>query len=103
MTSFADVADIHVDSLTYPVTKITLNRKSTSLKAGKKLKLKATVTPLYATDSRVGWKTSNKAWATVTQKGIVKAKKRGRGHTVTITATAKDKSGKKAKCQINIR
>ena len=38
--------------------------------------------------------------ATVTSKGVVKAKKAG---TVTITATAKDGSGKKAACRITVK
>ena len=46
------------------------------------------------------WKSSNTKVATVTSKGVVKAKKAG---TVTITATAKDGSGKKATCKVTVK
>jgi len=103
LAGFADVADIHVDSIKYPVTKIKLNKTKATLKVGKKLKLKASVAPDYATNPAVKWKVSKKAYASVTAKGVVKAKKKGRGHTVTITATAKDGSKKKASCKVKIK
>ena len=83
------------------VKKIKLKAKKT-LKAGKKLKIKATVTPKNATNKKLTWKSSNKKYATVNSKGVVKAKKAGKGKTVKITAKAKDGSGKKATIKIKI-
>ena len=47
-------------------------------------------------------KKSNKKYAKVTQKGVVRAKKKGIGHTVKVYAKAKDKSKKKAYCKVRI-
>ena len=68
-----------------PVTKVKLNKTKSTMTIGKKQTLKATVTPKKASSKAVVWKSSNKKVATVTSKGVVKAKKEG---TVTITATA---------------
>ena len=83
-----------------PVTKVKLNKTKSTMTVGKKQTLKATVTPKKASSKAVVWKSSNKKVATVTSKGVVKAKKAG---TVTITATAKDGSGKKAACKITVK
>lgn len=84
------------------VTKITLNKKKAKLRYKKKLKLKATVKPKNATNKKVKWYVSNKKYAKVTQKGVVRAKKKGIGHTVKVYAKAKDKSKKKAYCKVRI-
>ena len=83
-----------------PVTKVKLNKTKSTMTVGKKQTLKATVTPKKASSKAVVWKSSNTKVATVTSKGVVKAKKAG---TVTITATAKDGSGKKAACKITVK
>ena len=83
-----------------PVTKVKLNKTKSTMTIGKKQTLKATVTPKKASSKAVVWKSSNKKVATVTSKGVVKAKKAG---TVTITATAKDGSGKKAACKVTVK
>ena len=83
-----------------PVTKVKLNKTKSTMTVGKKQTLKATVTPKKASSRAVVWKSSNKKVATVTSKGVVKAKKAG---TVTITAIAKDGSGKKAACKITVK
>lgn len=83
-----------------PVTKVKLNKKTSKMTVGKKQTLKATVTPKKASSKAVVWKSSDKKIATVTSKGVVKAKKAG---TVTIIATAKDGSGKKATCKITVK
>ena len=83
-----------------PVTKVKLNKTKSTMTVGKKQTLKATVTPKKASSKAVVWKSSNKKVATVTSKGVVKAKKAG---TVTITATAKDGSGKKASCKVTVK
>lgn len=84
------------------VKKITLNKKKAKLRYKKKLKLKATVKPKNATNKKVKWYVSNKKYAKVTQKGVVRAKKKGIGHTVKVYAKAKDKSKKKAYCKVRI-
>lgn len=85
------------------VKKVKLNKKKATLRYGKKLKLKATLTPKKATNKKVKWYVSKKKYASVTQKGVVKAKKKGIGHTVKVYAKAKDGSGKKAYCKVTIK
>lgn len=85
------------------VKKVKLNKKKATLRYGKKLKLKATVTPKNASNKKIKWSVSKKKYATVTQKGVVKAKKRGIGHSVKVYAKAKDGSGKKAVCKVKIK
>lgn len=83
-------------------TKLTLNKKSATLRYGKTLTLKAKVSPSYAVGTKVTWKSGNTKYATVNSKGVVRVKKAGIGHTVKITATASDGSGKKAVCRIKL-
>ena len=85
------------------VKKIKIKASKKTLKAGKKLSLRAVVTPSGASSKKVKWTSSKKKWATVTQRGYVTAKKKGRGHTVRITATATDGSRKKASVRIKIK
>ena len=59
------------------------------------------VTPAKATDRRLQWKSSRPAYATVTQKGVVKGRKKGIGHTVKITVMCK--SNKKIKASVRIK
>ncbi len=84
------------------VKKITVKGSKKTLKAGKKRKLKAVITPSNATKKKVKWSSSKKKWATVSSKGVVTAKKKGRGHTVKITAAATDGSRKKGVFRIKI-
>ena len=71
------------------------------LKVGKKLKLKAKITPKkkYAS-AKVFWVSGNTKIATVTQSGVVKAKNKGK---VKITAIATDGSGKKKVIKLTIK
>ncbi len=82
---------------------IKLNKKSAKLKAGKKLKLKASVSPSDAADKRVKWKVNKKSYASVNKKGVVKAKKKGRGHTVKVTAYLANNKKIKVICKIKIK
>ncbi len=85
------------------VTKIKLTAKA-SVKAGKKLTIKAVVTTNSpAASKKLKWTTSNKKYATVSKKGVVTAKKAGKGKRVTITAKATDGSKKTAKIRIKIK
>ena len=84
---------VAVDSKFRPVTSITLDKTSASLKAGETVTLTATVNPNDATDKTVTWSTTDAMVATV-DNGVVTAKKVG---TATITAKAGDKT---ATCEI---
>lgn len=84
------------------VKKVKVTGISKKIAAGKRITLKAAVTPADATNKAVKWTTSNKKWATVSSKGVVTLKKAGAGKSVTITATAKDGSGVKATYKIKI-
>lgn len=75
--------------------KVTLNKSGTiRLNKGETLQLSGTVTPAAAIQ-KLTWKSSKKKVATVSSKGLVKAKKAG-----TATITAKTSNGKKAKVKI---
>ena len=78
---------------------VTLNRKNVTLEKGKKLKLKATVKPKKATQKKIVWSSGNKKVATVSSKGVVKAKKKG---TAKITAKIKG-TKKKAVCKVKVK
>ena len=75
---------------------------SKKITAGKSVQLKASVAPAKASNKTVAWTTSNKNYATVNSKGLVKTLAAGKGKTVTITATAKDGSKKKASIRLSI-
>lgn len=91
------ISDIKVQAATkIKVSSVKLNCNTYTLKKGKTLKLKATISPSKAKKVGVTWKSSKKSVATVNEKGKVKAVKNGKA---TITATAKG-SKKKASCKI---
>ena len=78
-------------------TKVKLNKSGTvKLKKGKTLQLKATVSPSTA-QTTLTWKSGNKKVATVTQDGLVEAKKKG-----TTTITVVTGNGKTAKVKIKV-
>ena len=89
-------------TVTNPVVKVKsvkLSKKTAAIKKGRKLALKATISPSNATNKSVTWKSSNKKIATVTNKGVVKGFKKG---SATITVTTKN--GKKtAKCKVTVK
>lgn len=58
------------------IGKITLNKKKKTIRAGKKFKLKAKKWPSQI--KNVKWRSSNKKIATVSKKGMVKAKRKGK-------------------------
>ena len=76
--------------------KITKGSKAT-IYVGGKLTLKAKLYPTGAT-SKLTWKSSDKKVATVSSKGVVKAKKKG-----TATITVKTANGKKASCLVTVK
>ena len=76
--------------------KITQGKKKTT-KVGKKLTLKVKLTPSKA-KTKLTWKSSNKKVATVSSKGVVKAKKPGKAKITVTTA-----NGKKATITITVK
>ena len=69
------------------------------MSVGDSLKLKATVTKKNLKTKKLVWKSNKASIASVTQKGVVKAKKEG---TAKITVTIKGTSHKAA-CSINVQ
>ena len=91
------------DTKKVAVKKIKLSATKKTVKAGKSLKIKATITPVKATNKKLTWKSSKKKYATVNSKGVVKAKKAGKGHTVKITATSVSNPKVKGTIKIKIK
>jgi uncharacterized protein YjdB len=81
------------------VKSVKLNRSSYDLEKGKKMQLKATVSPSNATDKTVKWTSSNTKVATVDSAGKVTAKGNG---SASITATTTD-GAKKASCKVTVK
>lgn len=80
--------------------KITITPTKYTLTVGKTKTIKVSkVTPSKASKA-VYYKSSNKSVATVSSKGVVKAKKAGKA---TITVTSKKNSKVKAKCYITVK
>ncbi len=97
-------ATVKISIMKNAVTKVTLKVKNKTLKVGKKVTVKATVsTNGKKANKKLAWKSSNTKYATVSSKGVVTAKKAGKGKNVTITATATDGTGKKGKIKIRIK
>lgn len=71
---------------------LSLNKKTASLKVGKKLNLTAKVSP----KKKVKWSSSNRKVATVSSKGVVKGVKAG---TAKVTASV---GSKKASCMVKV-
>ena len=101
ITSKADTKKKIVIKVTVgtPVTKVALNKKTSKIHVGKKVTLKATVTPTKASNKKVVWTSSNTAIAKVSSAGAVSGVAAG---TAKITATAADGSGKSAFCTVTV-
>lgn len=81
------------------VTDITISNSELTLYVGKTAQLTATVNPTNATNQGISWTTSDSTVATVSETGLVTAKKVG---TATITATSSD-GNKTATCAITVK
>ena len=84
------------------VKRLTVTGKKV-VKAGKKIKLKAIVAAGKKANKKLVWTSSNKKFATVNQKGVVKTTKAGKGKKVKITARTTDGSNKKKVFVIRIK
>ncbi|HCT92069.1 MAG TPA: hypothetical protein DF613_11940 [Lachnospiraceae bacterium] len=83
-----------------PVTAITLNKTSISLKkAGSTATLTASCSPSSSSSPGVTWKSSNTGVVTVDSNGMLKAVKSG---SARITATAKDGFGASVSCTVYV-
>ena len=81
------------------VTGITLDRTSAEVKRGEKLTLNVTVSPSYASNKKVVWKSANTKIATVDANGSVTAKAPGR---TKITVTSVENSSYQASCTVTV-
>ena len=81
------------------VTGITLDRTSAEVKRGEKLTLNVTVSPSYASNKKVVWKSANTKIATVDANGSVTAKAPGR---TKITVTSSENSSYQASCTVTV-
>ncbi len=81
------------------VTGITLDRTSAEVKRGEKLTLNVTVSPSYASNKKVVWKSANTKIATVDANGSVTAKVPGR---TKITVTSAENSSYQESCTVTV-
>ena len=86
-------------TVTQPVTSIYLNKTSLSLDGGATYQLTATAYPSNAQNREVSWSSSAPEIASVSDTGMVTAKKKG---TAEITVKAKDGSGVTNKCTVTV-
>ena len=83
-------------TVTNPTKKLSVNKKTFSLKEGKSAQLKVIVTPKDSSD-KVVYKSSDEKVATVNQKGKITAKKKG---TALITITS---GSKRIVCRVTVK
>lgn len=79
------------------VNSITLSKSAATLQAGKRITLKATLSPSNATNKTVTWTSSNKSVAAVSSTGIVRAVSGGKA-----VITAKTSNGLVKKCTVTV-
>lgn len=86
------------------VTKVAIKNPPKTLKNGKSVTLKASVSANGSKANKtLKWSSSNTKYATVNSQGKVVAKKAGKGKSVRITAAATDGTGKKVTITIKIK
>ena len=88
----------NIQSISNPITNISIDKTSINLGVGETIQLKATVQPTDATLTNVIWTSSNSC-VSVDQKGNVIGKSVGQS---VVTAEAIDGSGVKAECVVNV-
>lgn len=95
-------ASYQIKSMKGVVKKVAVSGAKT-VKAGKKLKLKARVTATKKANKKILWISSNPKFAKVSSSGVVKTTKAAKGKKVKITAMATDGSNKKKTITIRVR
>ena len=85
-------------------TKVKIKAATKKIAPGKKLTLKATVTPKKATNKKVKWtiRKSDKKYASINSKGVLTVKKAAKGKTIKVTATAVGNSKVKATYTVKV-
>jgi uncharacterized protein YjdB len=81
-----------------PVTAVSLNQTQISMKVGAAYQLKATLSPVNASNQTVAWSSSNASIAKVSSSGLVTGVSTGQA---VITATSQD-GGKTAACTVTV-
>ncbi len=74
---YRDTAKKEINNLLQVIGKMKMKTKRKTLKVGKRSKLYVSATP-YRMKRQIRWRSANKKIATVTKKGVVKAKKKGK-------------------------
>lgn len=84
--------------------KVKIQAATKKIAPGKKLALKATVTPKKATNKKVKWtiRKSDKKYASINSKGVLTVKKAAKGKTIKVTATAVGNSKVKATYTVKV-
>lgn len=84
--------------------KVKIQAATKKIAPGKKLTLKATVTPKKATNKKVKWtiRKSDKKYAAINSKGVLTVKKAAKGKTIKVTATAVGNSKVKATYTVKV-
>lgn len=95
-------ASYQIKSMKGVVKKVAISGAKT-VKAGKKLKLKARVTATKKANKKLLWISGNPKLAKVSSSGVVKTTKAAKGKKVKITAMATDGSNKKKIVTIRVR
>lgn len=98
-TELKDTCTVTVTKKVVHVESVSLSKDNLDLVPGNSETLVATVTPSYADNTAVTWKSSNKLVAEVDANGKVTAV--GQGDAV-ITATSEDNSNAKATCNVKV-
>ncbi len=85
-------------TVTIPVSRVTLNKSTVSLKKGSTYQLKAAVYPSNASNKQVTWSSSNTKAVTVSSTGKITAKSTGKA-VITVKTTD---GGYTAKCTVTV-
>lgn len=97
-------ATITITIMPDSVKSVRIKAPKTTVKAGKSIKLSASIkTTGKKANKALKWTSSNTKYATVNSKGKVVTKKAGKGKIVKITVAATDGSGKKSTVTIKIK
>jgi len=82
-----------------PVTGVTLDKSTLTVRKGKTARLTPTVTPSNASNKKTLWMSANLKVATVNSKGVVKGLKKGSAHIYVVTFNGKKNAG----CKVYVK